>query len=410
MGIPKLTIRDVPLRGQTVLVRADYNVPLKEDGSISDDLRIHASLPTIEYLLERGCRVVIVSHLGRPEGVDVKLSLEPVAERLAKLLERDIRFVDKTIGDKPKQAIKRAPMSSVIVLENLRFHKEEEANDDDFARSLAQTSGAKYFIQDGFGVVHRAHASTDAITHYIPSVAGLLLEKEYVALTEVISKPDRPLVAVIGGAKIADKIGIIEKFVDIADQIIIGGAMANTFLLEKGFNMGASKVETDQSLVIKKIYKAAKLKAGSAMDEFIKLPTDLVVAKKATPGSTSRNVRVDSLSSDDMALDIGEKSVEDLLKTIKKARTVIWNGTLGYAELPQFAHASAALADAISNNINITSIIGGGDTADFVIKWSKKHSGHFSHISTGGGASIELMSGIKLPGIESLLDAPKKLR
>lgn len=410
MGIAKLTIRDIPIHGATVLLRADYNVPLKPDGSISDDLRIKASLPTLNYLLDRGCKVVIISHLGRPEGVDASLSLEPIAARLAKLLGKDIRFVDQTIGDKPKQAIKRAPLGSVVVLENLRFYKEEEANDENFAKKIAEVSGAKYFVQDGFGVVHRAHASTDAITHYLPSVSGLLVEKEYNALTSAIDNPARPLVAIIGGAKIADKIGIIEKFVDIADKIIIAGAMANTFLSFKGYNMGSSKVEKDQEGIIEKIYAAAKRKVGSEIDNFIKLPVDLVVAKQPKPGSTYRNVDISSVGSDDMALDVGKESVDAILKIVSKSRTVIWNGTLGYAELPQFAHASEALASAISDNPKITSIIGGGDTADFVLKWSKKNNATFSHISTGGGASIELMSGLKLPGIDSLLDAPSKLR
>lgn len=410
MGIPKLTIRDVPIEGKTVLLRVDYNVPLTTEGTISDDLRVRASLPTIEYLLDRGCKVVIISHLGRPEGVDSKLSLEPVAERLAKLLKKDIRFVDKTIGDKPKQAIKKAPMGSVIVLENLRFHKEEEANDEHFAKSLAEVSGAKYFVQDGFGVVHRAHASTDAITHYLPSVAGLLLEKEYSALTDAISYPKRPLVAVIGGAKISDKIGIIEKCINIADTIVVSGAMANTFLHYKGVNMGASKLEADQKEVLDKIYQLASKKAGENIDKFLLLPIDLVVARQISPTATFRVVGLNGLEHDDMALDVGPKTVEQIVKVVEKAGTVIWNGTLGYAELPQFSKASASLAKVMSETKGIQTIIGGGDTADFVLKWSKKTGGRFTHISTGGGASIELMSGLKLPGFESLLDAPKKVR
>lgn len=410
VGIPKLTIRDVPLESKTVLLRTDYNLPLKPDGGISDDLRVRASLPTIEYLLKKNCKIVIISHLGRPEGDDPKLSLEPVAGRLAKLLKKDVLFVDQTIGDKPRQAIKRAPAGSIIVLENLRFHKEEEADDREFAKKLAENSGADYFVQDGFGVVHRAHASTDAITHYLPSVAGLLLEKEYNALTSAVSNPKMPLVAVIGGAKVSDKIGIIDKFIDIADSIVIAGAMANTFLSYKGLKMGASKLETDQQDVIDKIYKAAQRKAGDDINNFLILPTDVVVAKQISPASTFRTVSVDNLADDDIALDIGEKTMARVCEIVSQAKTVIWNGTLGYAELPQFARGSGELAQTIVETEGLTSIIGGGDTADFVLKWQAHHKGEFTHISTGGGASIELMSGLKLPGIESLLDAPKKLR
>jgi phosphoglycerate kinase len=230
----KRTIRDVPLDKQTVLIRADYNVPLTSSGKISDDLRIRASIPTLEYLIERGCKIVIMSHLGRPDGRDSALSLEPIAERLAHLLKRDIRFVDDCVGDKVYQVVKRAPVGSIIVLENLRYYKEEEADDHDFAQKIAKATGAKYFVQDGFGVVHRAHASTHAITLYIPSVAGLLLEHEYTTITGAMEAPKRPLVAIMGGAKVSDKIGVIERFVHVADKIIIGGAMANTFLAYKG--------------------------------------------------------------------------------------------------------------------------------------------------------------------------------
>lgn len=410
MGIPKLTIRDVPIEHKTVLVRADYNVPLKENGEISDDLRIRASLPTLNYLLDRGCKVVVISHLGRPEGRDPKLSLEPIAARLARLLGRDVRFVNETIGDKPKQAIKRAPGASVVILENLRYYNEEEANDSDFAKKIADASGAKYFVQDGFGVVHRAHASTVAITHYLPSVAGLLLEKEYNALTGAIENPKRPLVAVMGGAKVSDKIGVIERLIDVADTIIVSGAMANTFLAYKGYKMGASKVEPDQTEVLDKIYKKAAEKVGEKVDDFLVLPIDLAVSKQISAHSTHRTSNINGLESDDIALDMGEKTMDKYVDIIKNAKTVLWNGTLGYAELPQFAHGSARLAQAIADNSELDSIIGGGDTADYVLKWDKTGGNAFTHISTGGGASIELLSGLKLPGIESLLDARPKLR
>lgn len=402
----KQTINTVPLQGQTVLLRADYNVPLKADGTIDDDFRIRASLPTIKKLLADGCKIVVISHLGRPEGRDPKLSLEPIAQRLADYLDESVRFVDQTIGDKVAMAIKRAPKRSVIVLENLRFYQEEEANAAKFAEQLAKSSGARYFIQDGFGVVHRAHASTAAITHYLPGVAGLLLEREYTTITTAMKAPKRPLVAVMGGAKVADKIDVITEFIKVADTIIIGGAMANTFLAYKGYQLGKSKVDADETATLDEIYAAATAKVGEAhVDEFIILPTDLAVAQAISPDEPRRNVQIDKLAADDIALDIGDKSIEAVIETVAKAGTVIWNGTLGYAELPQFAHGSARLALALATRPELTSIIGGGDTADFVLNWDARKGDSFTHVSTGGGASLELMAGEKLPGIESLLDA-----
>lgn len=404
MGFFKLTIRDVPLDHQTVLVRTDYNVPLDCDGNISDDLRIRASLPTLNYLLERGCKIVIISHLGRPDGKEAKYSLEPIAQRLAQLLKRDVRFVDDTIGDRVFQAVKRAPKSSIIVLQNLRYYLEEEADDQSFAAKIAKATAARYFVQDGFGVVHRAHASTHAITLFIPSVAGLLLEREYTTITDAMMSPKRPLVAVMGGAKVSDKIGVIERFVHVADKIIIGGAMANTFLVYKGFKMGASIVEPNQLSVLDRIYAAAKDKVGDTVDDFIILPTDVAVSRTMDPDSKRQTVNVAHLADDDIALDIGEQSINRMVEVVGEAQTVIWNGTLGYAEFPAFADGSARLAEVLTNP-KIVSIIGGGDTADFVLKWDKKCGASFTHVSTGGGASLELMAGDKLPGIESLLDA-----
>ncbi len=407
MGFFKQTMNSVPLEGNTVLLRADYNVPLNDDGTIKDDFRIRASLPTVRKLLDENCKVVIISHLGRPDGKpDKKLSLEPVARHLASLLGESVRFVDKTVGDKVKMAIKRAPNRSVIVLENLRFNPGEEANDESFARELVQDTGARYFVQDGFGVVHRAHASTAAITFLLPSVAGLLLEREYTTITEAMKHPKRPLVTVLGGAKVSDKIGVIKAFVNIADTIIISGAMANTFLAYKGVDLGKSKRETDQNEVLDAIYGAAKKKVGAEkVDDFLVLPTDLAVGYAFDKSEPRRTVDVDHIGADDMAMDIGEKSIEHMVDIVGKASTVIWNGTLGMAEFPNFAHGSARLALTLATHPDITSIIGGGDTADFVLNWDAKKGGSFTHISTGGGASIELMAGEKLPGIESLLDA-----
>lgn len=397
----------MPLDHQTVLVRVDYNVPLDKKGKIHDDLRIRASLPTLQYLLEHHCKIVLIAHLGRPEGRERALSLEPVAERLEKLIKHPVQFVDDCIGDKVVQAVKKASPNTITLLENLRFYKEEEADDEEFAGKIAKATGARYFVQDGFGVVHRAHASTHAITLRIPSVAGLLLEKEYETITEAMERPKRPLVAVIGGAKIDDKVGFIERLVKTADKIIIGGAMANTFLAYKGHHMGASIMETDQNKELDRIYLAAHKKRDESVEDFIILPSDVAVSTKIDTKSTRKNVKLGDLKKDEIALDIGDASIERMAKEIADAKTVIWNGTLGYAELPEFAHGSARLALALASQPQITSIIGGGDTADFVLKWDGKDGAAFTHVSTGGGAGLELMAGQKLPGVESLLDARK---
>ena len=407
MSFFKRTIRNVPIDNKTVLVRADYNVPQNSTGGISDDLRIRASLPTIEYLLKHHCKVVIMSHLGRPEGREQKYTLKPVADRLSELLDKKVVFVDDCIGDKVVQAVKKAPKNSIILLENLRYYPEEEANDEAFAEKIAKSTGARYFVQDGFGVVHRAHASTDAITHFIPSVSGLLLEREYVTITSAMQHPQHPLVAVMGGAKISDKITVIERLVDVADSIIIGGAMANTFLKYKGHHMGSSKVEDGQEKVLDSIYLAAHEKLDTSIDDFIILPDDVAVTTEISDTATRRNVKLGDLDKKDMALDIGDASIERMVEEISKAKTVIWNGTLGYAELPEFAHGSARLALSLATQADTSSIIGGGDTADFVLKWDGKGGESFTHVSTGGGASLELMAGKKLPGIESLLDAAR---
>ena len=406
----KRTIKNVPIDRKTVLVRADYNVPLNKKGEISDDLRIKASLATLEYLLKHNAKVVIMSHLGRPEGKDTSQSLEPVAHRLSELLGKEVIFVDDCFGDKVIQAVKKAPSNAVILLENLRYYPEEEANNEAFAKKIAKSTGARYFVQDGFGVVHRAHASTDAITHYIPSVAGLLLEREYETITSAMEKPKRPLVAVMGGAKISDKITVIERFVGVADKIIIGGAMANTFFKYKGYDVGASKVEDGQEKVLDDIYLAAHEKSKGHSDDFIMLPADVAVAKEISESAERRTVKLGDkggMATDDIILDIGDTAIEDVVEAVKGAGTVIWNGTLGYAELPEFAHGSARLALALATQPKTTSIIGGGDTADFVLKWDGNGGESFTHVSTGGGASLELMAGKKLPGVESLLDASR---
>lgn len=405
MSFFKETIRSVPLDRETVLVRADYNVPLDSNGKISDDLRIRASVPTLQYLLAHGCKVVIMSHLGRPEGRDPQFSLEQVAGRLGELLGKEVRFVGETIGDVVYQAVRKAPKGSVLLLENLRYYDDEEADSESFAKSIVKSTQAKYFVQDGFGVVHRAHASTHAITLQLPSVAGLLLEREYTTISRAMEAPKRPLVAVMGGAKVSDKIGVIEHFVELADKILIGGAMANTFLAYKGLTVGKSKVETDQKEVLDALYAAARRKVGDRVDEFIVLPVDVAVGTEISETATRTNRPVASIQADDIALDIGDVSIEAYARALASAQTVIWNGTLGYAELPQFAHGSARVALALATNPELTSIIGGGDTADFALKWDGDGGKSFTHVSTGGGASLDLMAGKKLPGVESLLDA-----
>ena len=407
----KKTIRDVPIAGKTVLMRADYNVPLHKDGTISDDLRIRASLPTLTYLLERGCKLIIMSHLGRPDGKpDQQYTLKPVAKRLSELLRREVRFSDDCIGDRAYQTAKTAPKDVVVLLENLRFHSEEEANDEVFARELAKVSGAAYFVQDGFGVVHRAHASTDAITHYLPSVAGLLLEKEYTMLTESLEHPARPLVAIMGGAKVSDKIAVIERFVDKADHVLIGGAMANTFLAYNGFSVGKSMFESNQDEVLTRIYQAATEKAGNSDDTSIHIPIDVAVAKQIDPREDRRIVPVDAIAQDDIALDIGDETIDKYVSIIESAGTVIWNGPVGYSELDNFAHGSARIALTLATHSSILSIVGGGDTADFVLKWDGNGGSSFSHVSTGGGAGLELMAGEKLPGVEALLDEKQRIK
>lgn len=394
----------MPLERTTVLVRADYNVPLNDDGSIRDDFRIRASLPTIKQLLKDGCKVVIISHLGRPEGRDAALSLEPAALRLAELLGKPVRFVDKTIGPKVKMAIKKAPNHSVTVLENLRFHAEEEANDEAFAKRIAQDTGAKYFVQDGFGVVHRDHASTAAITLYLPSVAGLLLQKEYMSIVGAMERPKRPLVAVIGGAKVSDKIQVVDRLVEHADAVLVGGAMANTFLAAKGFLVGASKYEADQAKTVKRVYREVEKKSQLTGNNFFITPIDVVTTKQVDAVKTETK-SVNSVEADDIILDIGEQTSATYGRVIAAAKTVIWNGTMGFAENKAFKKGSAAIAKALVDNPKVESIIGGGDTADFAIHWDARNGRSYTHVSTGGGASLELMAGEKLPGVEHLLDA-----
>jgi phosphoglycerate kinase len=407
-NFPKKTLKQLPLHGATVLVRVDYNVPMTKDGKVGDDYRLRMSLPTLEYLLSQGCKVIACSHMGRPDGKpNPKYSMEPVAERLGELLKTSVGFVPECIGDQVRVASKNLKPGGVLMLENLRFHPEEEENDKRFAENLAKDSGANYLVQDAFGAVHRSHASLDAITHFLPSAAGLLLEREVTTINKAMQNPEKPLVAVIGGAKIETKIKIIERFVDMADAIIIGGALANNFLKYKGLEIGKSVHDDGFDDTMKSIFEAIERKLAGAkpIDEFLLLPTDVAVGKSTEPGEQRVQKKASEVASDELILDIGPESIEKAVRVLGGAKTVVWNGTMGYAELEQFSHGSARVALQLAQQPQTTSIIGGGDTADFVLKWDAKNGGSFTHVSTGGGASLDLMAGKTLPGVASLLDA-----
>lgn len=423
----KKTIKDVDLHGKTVLVRADYNVPLK-DGKITDDYRIKKSLPTLKYLLEQNCKVVICSHLGRPSGPeDESCSLRPVAKRLQELLGQSVQFSSDCVGQNSRERIKKMLPKDILLLENLRFYKEEEKNDDGFAKQLAE--GIDIFVQDGFGVVHRSHASTEAITHHLPSVAGLLVETEYTQITEAISAPDKPLVALIGGAKISDKITMLHRFVDLADVVIVGGAMANTFLLAQEIEIGDSLAEPDDVPLAREILKKAREKAKTSNFVFY-VPQDGVVAKAVASNQPTRIVdwgthaiaEIESypkfpskassvVANDEKILDIGPFSGAFIAGTLQMAGTVIWNGAMGVTEVEAlqsktgpFSHGTELVVEAMLGQFGHKprTIVGGGDTAGYIEQ--HKLVDQFAHVSTGGGASMELMSGKTLPGIEALVD------
>lgn len=401
------TVRDIDLTDKVVLLRADYNVPL-EEGSITDDYRIQQSIPTVEYLLERAASVVIISHLGRPESQDdSQYSLQPVAERLQGLIGQEVQLAtDLNAVDSSKHR--------VTLLENLRYWPGEEANDAEFAQKLAQLG--EIFVQDGFGVVHRAHASTSAITQYLPSVAGLLLEKEVHHITQAMHDPKRPLVAIMGGAKISDKIQVLERLVERADQILIGGAMANTFLDYAGYEIGKSNYESGQEAVITRLAQKALQRqpedtaCNKPSDpdkvclecvEMLELPRDVAVAQAIDPQALRREVSTDHVGSDEYILDIGTATAAHFQEVVASAATVVWNGPLGLTELTEFTYGSDCVAQTLKDNQQtLTSIIGGGDTAGFIIHWNGGEG--FTHISTGGGAALDLMAGEQLPGVEAL--------
>lgn len=397
---PKKTVRDISINNKRILLRADFNVPLSNSGQISSDYRISQTIPTIKYLLERNCDIVILSHLGRPEGkVNLEFSLKPVATVLEELLGKPVEFIEDCVNDQVRQNLKRQQHGHVRLLENVRFHPGEEANGPEFAELLKRVIRPDYVVQDGFGVVHRAHASTAGISHIVPSVAGLLLEKEVQIISSAMSSPHKPLVAVLGGAKIADKLPLIEAFIEKAEVILIGGAMANNFMAFNGIDVGKSLVDEEGMKDVENIIKKAKT------NQLI-LPIDVAVSKTRDESAKRRDCGLNEIEREEMILDIGFETMRQFSNHLKNAGTIVWNGTLGMAENPKFAQGSSVVAEAISKEYpDATSIIGGGDTADFVLDWQKQHkNAQFSHISTGGGASLELMSGQKLPGVEALLD------
>ena len=421
----KKTIKDIDLKGKTVLLRADYNVPI-ENGVIADDYRIEKSLPTINYLLKQNCKVVIISHLGRPKGPDDKsLSLASVSRKLNKIVDAKVSFINDCIGSKVQKKIKSLKKKEILVLENLRFYKEEKTNDDEFAQRLAENIDV--FVQDGFGVVHRSHASTDAITKHLKSVAGLLLENEVKTITSAIKNPDRPLLALVGGSKISDKIHMLNKFIDIADVVAVGGAMANTFLVATGHDVGHSKVDKEEIHYAEEVLDKAKQKAKNGKFVFY-LPQDGVVAKEAKKGQKTRIVdwgthaiaEIESypklpareaslVQEDEMILDIGPFSGAFIAGIMQLSGTVIWNGAMGVTEVDSdhhkigpFSHGTELVVEGMIGQFghNPKTIVGGGDTVGYIEE--KGLIKLFDHVSTGGGASMELMSGKALPGVEAL--------
>lgn len=422
----KKTVRDIDLHEKRVLVRADYNVPLDSRGVITGDYRIKQSLPTIKFLLEQNAKIVICSHLGRPDGKPNRAySLEPVAKRLSEMLGMDVQFVGDCVSDESLKASQSLQPGQILLLENLRFHPEEEADDDNFAANLAKHG--EVFVQDGFGVVHRKHASTDAITRHLPSVAGLLLEKEYSTIAGVMENSNRPLMAIIGGAKISDKIEVLNKFIDIADFVAVTGAMANNFLAAQGIKIGQSKYEPDAVDLASDIIERASEKSAKQKFTFY-IPQDGVVATAVDKSSPTHvvdwrnhflaeamcypgrpSIKSTEVSDDEMILDTGPASAAFINGAIQLAGTVVWNGTLGVTETPSingpvgpFAHGTEAVVEGLTGDYGAKpyTVVGGGDTASYIE--GRMLTGAFNWVSTGGGASLELMAGKELPGVESL--------
>lgn len=396
----KKTLRDLDVAGKKVLVRVDFNVPFDDAGNISDDTRIRASLPTIQYLLDNKAAVILMAHLGRPKGqVNPKYSLAPVAKHLGKLLSKKILFAPDCIGDAAKAAAKGLKAKQILLLENLRFHKEEEKNDMDFAEQLA--SLAELYVNDGFGVSHRAHASVEGVTHFLPAAAGFLLEKEIEYVGKAVTEPLHPYAAIIGGAKVSDKIGVIENLLDKVDTLLIGGGMANTFLAAQGYAMGKSLVEADKIDLAKALLAKARANGVKML-----LPTDLIMAEAFAPDAKNVNQPVAELNQDYMALDIGENTREAYAFALRDAKMIVWNGPMGVFEMDAFCKGTEAVAKEVARS-RATSIVGGGDSVAAIEKLGLAK--RISHISTGGGASLEYLEGKVLPGVAALDDVRRKM-
>ena len=390
----KKTVRDLDVAGKKVLVRVDFNVPLNDKGEITDDTRITASLPTIQYLLEQKAAVILMAHLGRPKGqVKPELSLAPVAKHLGKLLGKKILFAPDCVGEAAQAA------ASKLLLENLRFHKEEEKNDMEFAEKLA--SLADLYVNDGFGVSHRAHASVEGVTHFLPAAAGFLLEKEIQYVGQAVTNPLHPFVAIIGGAKVSDKIGVISNLLDKVDTLLIGGGMANTFLAAQGYKMGKSLVEEDKLDLAKELLAKAKKNKVNML-----LPTDLVMAAAFAPDAEHVTEKVKNLNQAYMALDIGAETSKAYAEALADAKMIVWNGPMGVFEMDAFCKGTEAVAKAVAKS-RATSIVGGGDSVAAIEKLGLAK--RITHISTGGGASLEYLEGKVLPGVAALDDLRRKM-
>jgi phosphoglycerate kinase len=396
--VKKKTVRDIGVGGKRVLVRVDFNVPLDPiDGVITDDMRIRAELPTIKYLMDNRARVILCSHLGRPKGRIEGLSLAPIAQRLSQLLGQEVGMADDCIGPEVEQKVAALPEGEVLMLENLRFHSEEEKNSPDFAQALARL--AEVFVNDAFGTSHRTHASTVGITQYLPSVAGFLIEKELEIMDNALNNPARPFAALIGGAKVSDKIGVLENMLDKVDSLLIAGGMGSTFLKSLTYNMGQSLVEEAKLGLAQQLTDKAAKKGVHLL-----LPTDVVIANSFDSKAKSRTVSITDVPSGWYVMDIGPKTIELFEAKLHKCKTVIWNGPVGVFEFSKFRKGTNAIATALAS-LEATTIIGGGSTAEAVEEMGLVQK--MTHVSTGGGASLKFLEGKPLPGVAALLDKGK---
>jgi phosphoglycerate kinase len=394
--LAKKTIRDIEVGGKKVLVRVDFNVPLDiGTGAISDDSRIRAVLPTIKYLVEHKAKVIICSHLGRPDGKVVEgLRMAPIAQRLSQLINLPVSTASDCIGADVEKSVNNLKPGDILLLENLRFHAEEEANDSSFAQALAKL--ADIYVDDAFGTAHRAHASTVGVAKYLPAVAGFLMEKELEVLGSLLTSPKHPFVALLGGAKVSDKIGLIQNILDKVDLLLVGGGMAATFLKAQGYEVGLSLVEADKLGLAKELMEAAKRNGGALF-----LPTDVIVASNISPEAKVEVVGVNNIPANKNIVDIGPQTVELFSQKIRQCRTVFWNGPMGVYEIEQFATGTKAMAELLAS-LKATTIVGGGSTAEIVEEMNLANK--MTHVSTGGGASLKFLEGKSLPGVTVLLD------